>query len=178
MLRLFVGIPVPDDIRAALEGLCHGLHGVRWVKPENFHLTLRFVGEVDEMVAEDLDATLSGIHAPRFEMALSEIGFFENGRAVRAIWAGAEKTPPLIHLHDKVESATVRAGLPPEARKFRPHVTLARPRGLSHERLAPYLETRAGFRAPPFEVDRFVLFRSHLKREGAHYEILADYGLP
>ncbi len=177
MLRLFVGIPFPDDVRASLDTLCNGLHGVRWVRPENFHLTLRFVGEVDETTAEDLDATLSGIHAPRFEMALGEIGCFEGGRTVRAIWAGVERSPLLEHLHGKVESAAVRAGLPPETRKFRPHVTLARPHGLTHARAAPYLESRGRFRTPPFEVDRFVLFRSHLRREGAHYEALAEYPL-
>ncbi|CCQ75549.1 RNA 2',3'-cyclic phosphodiesterase [Magnetospira sp. QH-2] len=177
MFRLFVGIPFPVSVQASLEGLCHGVPGVRWVQPHSFHMTLRFIGEVDEDVAEDLDAALAGIHAPRFMMALSGVGCFDKRNKVKALWAGADKSSPLMHLFGKVESAVVRAGMPPEPRKFKPHVTLARSRNLSLEQAAPFLESRSQYLSEAFEVSRFTLFRSHLSREGAFYEPLAEYPL-
>ena len=177
MLRLFVGLAFPDQVRASLDGLCHGVPGVRWVRPETFHMTLRFIGEVSEDVAEDLDTHLCGIHAPRFSMRLQEVGCFDSGRKVRALWAGAERTDLLAHLQGKVESAAVRSGLPAETRKFKPHVTLGRAKDLTLPRAAEFLESRAAFQTPEFDVESFILFRSHLGREGAHYDPLAEYPL-
>jgi 2'-5' RNA ligase len=178
-MRLFVGIPLPDDIRDRLGALCAGLPKARWVRPENMHVTLRFIGEVDEGQAEDLHGLLDDIAAPAFPVSLAGIGCFERGRGnkVGAVWTGVEAGSAVGHLHEKVESAAVRAGFGPEHRKFKPHITLARLNGTPSVRVGQFIQAHEGFRAGPFMADRFTLFRSHLGREGAHYEALADYAL-
>lgn len=176
-MRLFVGIPLPEDVREDLAGVCSGLPGARWVAPANLHVTLRFIGEVEAGEAEDVDAELAAIRAPGFEVRVSGVGFFDRGRRVHAVWAGVEAGPALTHLHGKVESAVVRAGFEPERRKFKPHITLARLRGTPVHRVGEFMQVRESFRSAPFAAESFVLFRSHLGNGGAHYEALADYPL-
>ena len=176
-MRLFVGVPLPAEVRESLANLCSGVPGARWVDTGTIHITLRFIGEVDAIQAEDIDAALGDVRQPAFELALGGVGCFASGRKVRAVWAGVAKSDGLAHLRDKVESAIVRAGFEPERRKFKPHVTLARFRNTSSARVAPYLETHNAFAAGPFPVDRFDLLRSHLSHAGAKYETIADYPL-
>lgn len=177
MYRLFVGIALPDEVRGVLAGLGEGLAGAKWVAAETIHLTLRFIGEVDGGTAEDIHVALTQIQAPAFALTLAGIDCFAQGGKVHTLWAGIEKEPLLAHLRDKVESALVRAGLEPERRKFKPHVTLARFKGGGEPRLGAYLERHAQFRCGPFAVDGFTLFRSRLSAAGAHYEALAEYRL-
>jgi 2'-5' RNA ligase len=176
-MRLFVAIALPEEARAALARFGGGLPGARWVDPQSLHLTLRFVGEVGRGEAEDLDAALSGIHAPAFELAFDGLGTFGNDRAQRALWAGVAANPALEHLRDKVESAAVRGGFEAERRKFKPHITLARLKGTPVDRLSAYLAINGAVAVPSFEVEAFTLFRSHLGDEGARYEPLAEYPL-
>jgi 2'-5' RNA ligase len=177
-MRLFVGLALPEDLRFQLRLLCCGLPGVRWLPPENFHLTLRFLGEVDGGVMEDIDASLAAIRAPRFPLALAGVGHFGNGVKARVIWAGVEKSPALRHLRDKVESAVVRAGLSPEGQKFSPHITLARPNSPPPPaRLQDFIVHNSLFRAPPFEVSHFTLFSSVPTKAGSHYAAERSYEL-
>jgi 2'-5' RNA ligase len=176
MYRLFVAIAVPDPARAQLVSLCSGLDGARWVAPEYLHVTLRFIGEVDGGRAEDVHDALSRIRAPNFDLTLGGVDCFAQAGKVHTLWTGVEKEPLLSHLRDKVESAVVRAGLPAERRKFRPHVTLARLKG-APERLGGYLQRHNRFRTDPVAVDAFTLFRSHLTPKGPHYEALEEYVL-
>jgi 2'-5' RNA ligase len=176
-MRLFVGIPLPEDVRARLGELKGGLHGARWVMPENLHLSLRFIGEVPGGDEADIDQALGTIEAPAFPLTLSELGFFDRRRRVHAVWAGVEKSEPLMRLHAKVEQALVHLGHEPEHRKFKPHVTLARMKNGSASEVGEFLEVQNGFNAGPFDVDGFTLFRSHLGHGGAHYQALAEYGL-
>ena len=176
-MRLFVAIPLPEMIRTQLQLLCGGLPGVRWVPPENFHITLRFIGEVDGGVFDDIDASLAGIRAPRFSLALTGVGHFGNGR-IRARWAGVTKEPALQHLHDKVESAVVRAGLPAEGKKYTPHVTLARPKTPPPiNKLQSFLAANALFKTPAFEVSEFALLSSFLGSQSANYRAEREYEL-
>lgn len=177
MFRLFVGIPLPPPIRARLAGLCSGIPGARWVAPENMHITLRFIGAVSGGDAEDIHEQLSGILAPAFALTPGGIGCFESNRRVHALWVGINREPHLIRLADKVESAIVRAGMAPERRKFKPHVTLARFRTGVSPRIGTFIESNNPFTTEPFCVDHFTLFRSFLGGEGAHYEPLVDYPL-
>jgi 2'-5' RNA ligase len=180
MLRLFVGIALPPELKLRLSLLCSGMPGAKWVDPGNFHVPLRFIGEVDEGVAADIDAALAQIRAPRFALSLAGIGTFGTGSKARMLWAGIEKSPALLHLHDKVESALTRVGLEPEARRYTPHVTLARLKYLPDgaiTRLQAWLGEHALFRAPPFTVDRFSLVASYLTKAGPIYEDEADYPL-
>ena len=119
-MRLFVALSLPETVRWQLRLLCGGLPGARWVPPENFHITLRFLGDVDGREIDYVDAALAGIRAPGFTLRLAGVGHFASGSRVKAVWAGVDKEPALQHLHDKIESAVVRAGLPPDGRNTRP----------------------------------------------------------
>jgi 2'-5' RNA ligase len=173
MLRLFVGIEIPPELKLKLSLLCAGVPSARWVDAGNFHVTLRFIGEVDEGAAADIDEALAQIRAPRFSVALAGVGHF----GTRQLWAGVERNPALTHLHEKVESAIVRLGFEPEGRRYAPHVTLARLRGPPDPHIQSFLAEHALFRAEPFAVDRFSLIASYLTKSGSIYEDQADYEL-
>ncbi|TVR99612.1 MAG: RNA 2',3'-cyclic phosphodiesterase [Rhodospirillales bacterium] len=177
MFRLFVALPLPDDVRAHLASLCSGLPGARWVAPEAMHVTLRFIGEVGGAEAEDVHEVLGRIQAPAFRLTLSGLGCFESGRKVHTLWVGVEREPHLLHLQEKIESAVVRTGLEPERRKFKAHVTLARFRNGDSPRIGSFIERNNRLALSPFVADRFTLYRSFLGRQGPHYEALADYPL-
>lgn len=176
-MRLFVALSLPADLRQRLNGLSCGLPGARWVAPENLHLTLRFIGEVGGHDAEDIDAALAGIQFPRFSLTLAGVGEFGDDRRLRSLWAGVEPSEMLDRLQAKVEQAVQRAGQPPEKRKFKPHVTLARFKSHPGGRLKDYFTERALFRAPAFEVTEFTMFSSYLSHEGAIYAPEAVYPL-
>jgi 2'-5' RNA ligase len=173
MLRLFVGIALPPELKLRLSLICSGVPGARWVDPGNYHLTLRFIGEVDEGVASDIDAALLQIRAPRFDVTVTGVGRFGD----RMLWVGVDKSPPLFHLRDKVESALVRLGLAAETRRYAPHVSLARLRNPSEAKLQAFLQEHALFRADPFAVDHYSLVASYLTKSGSIYEDQADYPL-
>lgn len=176
-MRLFVGVPLPESVRARLAMLCCGLPRVRWVPPENLHLTLRFIGDADGGAFADIDAGLAGVRAPGFSVEISGVGHFGNGNRVRIVWAGAGREPGLVHLRDKVESAVVRSGFEPEGQRFSPHVTLGRGRGAPVPRLHHFLAAHALFRCHPFEVGHFVLFSSFPGSGGSIYREERSYEL-
>ncbi len=173
MLRLFVGIALPPELKLTLSRLAFGLPGARWVEPGNYHVTLRFVGEVDEGLASDLDAHLAEIRAKRFAMTLAGIGSFN----ARNLFVGVERNQDLALLQEKVENAVARSGIEPESRRFAPHVTLARLKGRPDAKLGQYLAENALFRAAPFDVAQFHLVASYLTKSGSIYEDQADYAL-
>ena len=173
MLRLFVGIDLPPEIKLSLSLIATGVPGAKWVDAGNYHLTLRFIGEIDEGQAEDVGAALGQIRAPRFDLALATVGHF----GLRQLWVGVERNDPLQHLHGKIESALTRLGFALEERRYTPHVTLARLKGTSEARLQAYLTQHALYRAPPFRVEHFSLIASYLTKSGAIYEDQADYPL-
>jgi 2'-5' RNA ligase len=176
-MRLFVALPLPENVRWQLRLLCGGLPGARWVPQENYHITLRFLGDVDGRDTDYVDAALAGIRAPAFKLRLSGVGHFSNGNRVKAVWAGVEKEPALQHLHDKVESAVVRAGLPPLGHKFTPHVTLTWPKDPPVAKLQHYLAGHNLFRSEPFEVTHFILFSSLTGGESSVYHAERSYAL-
>jgi len=177
MIRLFVGIALPEDLRRRLAGLSAGVPGARWVAPENLHLTVRFIGEVAETLAEDLDAALARVRAPAFALTFDRIDAFESGRQPRLLWVGVARNPTLERLHDGVEAAVTGQGLAAESRKYLPHVTLARLKRTAPERLGAYLSAYGGFRHGPVPVDRFTLYSSRLGKAGAIYREEASYAL-
>lgn len=177
MIRLFVAIPIPDQLRLRLTGLRGQIPGARWTPPENMHLTLRFVGELDEDAAEDVHDALSRMTAEPFDVQLSGVGHFESRGKVRALWAGVARNEALAHFQSRIEVACQRAGLAPESRRFHPHVTLARCRDTSLARVAPFVAEHAGFTTPVFQVERFVLYSSVLGRSGSVYIPEVDYPL-
>lgn len=177
MIRLFVGLSLPDRIATRLKPLCNGLPGARWVDQANMHVTLRFIGEVEEPSAEEIDGRLSKISVDPFDLELQGIGTFGHNQKTRALWVGISPSPPLAHLHAKIESAVVRSGQAPERRKFTPHVTLARFSRRESSRLESFLAGNNLFWAGPFHVDHFALFESSLGRGGPVYTPLTTYAL-
>src|SRR5579863_4824112 len=177
MLRLFVGIEFPPELKLRLSLLCTGVPGARWVDPGNFHLTLRFIGEIAGDVAADVDEALALLKGRPFSLQLAGTGVF-GGNRPHALWVGVERDPDLVKLRDKIEQALIRAGLAPEQRKFVPHVTLARLRGdPAFDALGQYLAAHARFRAEPLLVDHFSLIASFPTKAGSVYEDQADYQL-
>ena len=177
MLRLFVGIGFPPELKLRLSLLCSGMPGAKWVDPGNFHLTLRFIGETGEAVAADIDDALARLRARRFPLQLAGTGVFGSGDKPRSLWVGVERSPDLVALRDKIEQALVRMGLAPEPRKFSPHVTLARLHKPALDKLSGFLAVHAQFRAAPLPVERFSLIASFQTKAGSIYEDQADYPL-
>lgn len=175
MHRLFVAIRPPPAIRSFLIGTMGGVRGARWQSDGQIHLTLRFIGEVDRHLAEDVHAALGAIRHPAFEAAVEGVGTFERpGEAV--IWAGVVPREPLEALRRKIEQALVRVGIEPDRRAYLPHITVAR-LNRSAGSPADYLEERACLATPPFVVDAFTLFESRLTPEGAAYTTVERYRL-
>ena len=174
MHRLFVALSLPDEIVEALSRLQTGVRGARWIPPDNFHLTLAFIGETDRHGLNEIASALAGVRVPAFDLRLKGCGFFGDKKP-RALWAGVEASPPLAHLQSKIETALKRAGFPLEKRKFTPHVTLAYLHGAAPEALAGFCAANGLFSAGPFPLREFQLYESHLGSEAAHYEIVAGY---
>jgi len=177
MPRLFVAVPLPGAVAQRLEALGGGVPGARWVPAENMHVTLRFVGEVDGRTAGDVAAALEEVEAAAFDMAIEGVDLLGNRRDARVLYAGVAPKEPLKRLRDKVEGALQRQGLPAEERKYHPHVTLARLRGATPDRLGRFLEANGLLMSPPFRVGGFVLFESILGHDGPVYRPLQDYPL-
>lgn len=177
MVRLFVGVELPDDVRERLAGMSAGVPGARWVSPENLHLTLRFIGEVAGDEADDIYHALSAVRPRSFEITLSGVGHFETGGEVRQLWAGVERNAELVALRDRIESTLVRLGLEPDGRRFTPHVTLARLRDTPVHRVSTFLAHNSLFRAGPISISHFTLFSSFLQGSGPIYTAEADYPL-
>ncbi|GGF30603.1 RNA 2',3'-cyclic phosphodiesterase [Aliidongia dinghuensis] len=177
MLRLFVGIDLPPETKLALSVAAQGLPGVKWVEPGNYHVTLRFIGEVDEGVAADIDEALAEVRARRFALSIAGVNLFGSEDKPRVLYAGVDRSAPLVELRDKVGQALNRAGLPPEGRHFTPHVTLANIRDGRPVHLGRYLEGNNLLRLPPFPVERFQLVQSYLTKAGSLYEAAAEYPL-
>ncbi|HEX2580518.1 MAG TPA: RNA 2',3'-cyclic phosphodiesterase [Dongiaceae bacterium] len=177
-MRLFIALELPDAVRRQLATLSGGLPGMHWTPSENYHLTLRFLGETDRQAADDIDAMLAGVHAPAFSLTLQGIDCFAAGNRIRTLWAGTSREPGLQHLRDKIESACVRSGLAPDGHRFTPHVSLGRARDpLPRSKLQEYLVQHGLFKTQPFAVTEFTLFASMLGGTHAVYRVLRRYSL-
>ncbi len=174
MPRLFTGIEIPPRIVSRLSMLRGKLAGARWIDPENFHLTLRFAGDIDDLQAHAFASALEEIDFDSFDISIEGLGSF-GGNKPRALFAGIRPSDPLERLQKAHERAARRIGLPPEARNFTPHITLARLRDTRPAAVADYLSYYGGFFAEPFRVSRFVLFSSRANQGGGPYLIEASY---
>jgi 2'-5' RNA ligase len=170
MPRLFTALEIPRDAALSLSLLRGGLPGARWIDVENYHLTLRFFGDVEGHMADEIANALDRVRRPAFQLALSGVGQF-GGKKPHAIWAGAQPSAELNALHGEIERICQRLGLPADPRKFTPHVTLARLKNSSPAEVAHYLSARGNFAAAPFRVGRFVLMSSRDSVGGGPYLI-------
>jgi 2'-5' RNA ligase len=178
VIRAFAAIALPEAVRFDLTLVQQGLPVSRAVPPENLHLTLLFLGELPERRLEDMDTAFRQVRAPGFETALAGLGLF-GGSKPRVAYAGVAETPALRHLQAKVETAARGAGHDEPARRFTPHVTLARlpERFAERGRLEAAVAARGGYASDRFQVEDFRLYRSHLAASRATYEELARYPL-
>lgn len=168
MPRLFTALEIPRDAALSLSLLRGGLPGARWIDVENYHLTLRFIGDVEGHVADEIANVLDRVDRPAFQMTLSGVGAF-GGKKPHAVWAGVSPSPDLTALQGEIDRICQRLGLPADPRKFSPHVTLARLRNASPLDVAQYLSARGNFAALPFRVGRFVLMSSRDSVGGGPY---------
>jgi 2'-5' RNA ligase len=176
MPRLFTGIEIPAEIADRLNMLRGGLPRARWIDPDNYHLTLRFIGDIDMVRAEAVAEGLDRVRRPAFHLRLNGVGPLGTGKP-HAIVANVEAPPALTELQAEHERIFQRIGLPPEGRKYTPHITLARLRNGSDRNVAEYLSLRGGFLAGPFTVNRFVLFSSRNSVGGGPYVVEQAYPL-
>ena len=176
MPRLFTALEIPSDVAASLMSLRGGLPGARWIDPENYHLTLRFIGDVDDMVAHEVASMLGRVKRDAFDLHLEGLTSF-GGRKPRAVVASVAQVQALIDVQAEQERLMQRIGLEPEGRKYIPHVTLARLRDSSSRAVAEYLSARGLFRTAAFRVSRFVLFSSRASVGGGPYVVEASYPL-
>lgn len=177
MPRLFVAIDPPLDIRERLAALCCGLPGARWVEPEQLHLTLRFIGDVDGSMLRPVQEALAEVTTEAFSLQLEGIGFFPPRGNPRVVWVGIRKNEELLRLHNRIESVLVREGLEPEERKYAPHITLARLKNTPASRIGAYLAQHGLFRTEEFPVNEFLLYSSVLNSRGARHYIEEGYPL-
>lgn len=176
MHRLFVALrPSPEIRRRCLEAMHGGPAGWAWQDDEQLHVTLRYVGEVERPMAEDIAAALSSLRSPQVELGIDGVGWFDQGPR-GALFARAVPKEPLAALHRKVDHALTSVGLKPEGRSYLPHVTLARRRRGADDP-AIWLEANAGLSAGPDPASHFILYESHLGRDGSVYEAIARYPL-
>lgn len=177
MPRLFTGLEVPAEIGFALSLKRGGLMGARWIDAENYHITLRFIGDVDNKTADEIGDGLDRLsNSLAFDIRLSHLGVF-GGDKPRSLYAGVDMNEPLSRLQAAQERVLQRLGLPPEGRKFTPHVTLARLRGANAIDVANYIAMAGHFTPLTFPAGRFVLFSSKDSVGGGPYVIEATYPL-
>jgi 2'-5' RNA ligase len=176
MHRLFVGLRPPAPIRAQLLALMGGVPGARWQDEEQLHITLRFIGEVERPIAEDVALALGQVRFSLLELMIAGVGQFDSRGRPNALWAGIRPHEAITQLHHKIDQALVRLGLEPERRAYLPHITLARMKagaGVADRFLAEH----AALASPPFTLEHFILFESRLGSEGASYEAVERYRL-
>lgn len=174
MPRLFTGLEIPEAIRLRLSLIRAPLSGAKWIEAENMHITLRFVGDVDGRTADDFADALAEVRARPFTLAVQGVGAF-GGREPRVLWAGVAAGPELDALYRAHERAARAAGLEPDARDFKPHVTLARLRRTRAQPVARFLEENGALRTEPFTVSRFVLLSARPGSGGGPYVVEAAY---
>ncbi|MBU2648366.1 RNA 2',3'-cyclic phosphodiesterase [bacterium] len=178
MPRLFIAIDLPGQLKTEISVLCaYGLPGVAWVDSDQLHLSLRFVGEVNEQVSESIQTCLLKVQQSSFSMTLQGVGTFPGGKSPRVIWVGVEKNKSLLQLKNKVEYQLNRISIEGEKRRFHPHVTIGRVKTSKIKRIGDYLAHFDLYRSEPFPVERISLFSSLLTPVGAKYTKLMDYPL-
>lgn len=177
MYRLFVAIKLPEDISEDLLKLGAGVRNARWLEPDQLHLTLCYIGEVDGLDFQDIVLALSEINKEAFELSLKGVGYWGTKAEPRSLWAGVEKSTPLEELKAKVMNLLRQKGIDIRKKKFVPHITFAKLRGTEYPDVGRFLQFNSLYRSRTYRVESFELYTSVLKPSGASYEIEASYPL-
>ncbi len=176
MPRLFTALEIPRDAAMSLSLLRGGLPGARWIDVDNYHLTLRFIGDIEGHTADEVANALDRVRRHEFTLSLTGVGSF-GSKKPHSLWAGVSASPDLMALQAEIARICQRLGLPPDPRKFTPHVTIARLRQPKADVVASYLAARGNFQTMPFRVDRFVLMSSKESVGGGPYIVEEEYPL-
>jgi 2'-5' RNA ligase len=175
--RLFISADLPQRARDRLSEISCGLPGANWVPPEQLHLTLRFIGEVDHNVLAGIQDALDGVQTRSFYLSLKGIGHFPLRGDPEVLWAGVPKCDDLMRLRNRIESQLIRNGVQPDARKFHPHVTLARLKDSRSQWVGNYIVENSLFSLQEIPVQGFSLYSSRLTPEGAVHNLEGSYPL-
>ncbi len=168
--RLFVCIELPDSVKGRLTALDPNLRGVRWLRSEQMHLTLSFLGEVASEAEAKLRRALVTIRVAPFFLSVSGVGTFPAKGRPKIIWIGVGTGHPhLFQLHKRVQDAVLAAELEPDLRPWHPHMTLARCQNVSAQSIRPFLKAQAEFDAGLIHVESFSLNSSALMPAGSVY---------
>lgn len=176
MPRLFAALEIPKDVAQSLSLLRGGLQGARWIDVENYHITLRFIGDVDERTADDVLDAFDHVAKQDFQLQLNGINVF-GSKKPRAIYANVTPSNELNSLQSCLDSQCRRIGIMPDGRKFIPHVTLARLRHVNPFAASDYLNARSNFKSATFSVSEFVVMSSRNSRGGGPYVVEERYPL-
>jgi len=176
MPRLFTGLELPESVVGQMALARGGVFGARWLEPADYHITLRFVGDVDARTAHDIAETLDEIRRPPVRVSFDGLGWF-GGDKPRTLVARIKAEPALMELQAEQERRLRRVGVPPETRKFMPHVALARLRGVRAHAVADYLASRGALSVEAFTAERFVLYSAREGSGGGPYVVEAAYPL-
>jgi 2'-5' RNA ligase len=176
MPRLFTGLEIPDDVAFDLDLMRGGISGARWIDRESYHITPRFIGDIEEGLAREISYELDGVEAKPFQLRLTGCGVF-GGNKPHTLYAAVEESADLRRLQSTHERICQALGLPPEPRKFAPHVTLARLKDPDLQALHRFIASHNLYKSRVFEVARFVLFSSRPSRGGGPYAVEESYCL-
>lgn len=180
MMRLFVGIELPENVKDQLLSFAGGLVGANWRIPERMHITLRFIGNVDEQTTDEIIRELRYVRFPAFHLTCKELGYFDIGNVPHHLWAGLDNHKILQELHDKIDTAVKHAGGGNQSSfKFTPHVTLAKLQGTSMNDVYEFIAANNLYKCDPFLADSFTLFASHAREngEGKYYTPVETFPL-
>lgn len=177
MPRLFIAVDLPETIRKNLVAMSFGIPGAKWVSPEQLHLTVRFIGDVDGALFRDIKNILDEVNFTLFSLQLRGVGYFPPRGAPRVLWIGLEKSEPLQLLRKKIDSRLLQVRVEPEGRKFSPHITLARLKNSPVQKIANFLSGNGLFSQEPFMVEDFKLYSSILSSKGAYHRVERIYPL-
>jgi RNA 2',3'-cyclic 3'-phosphodiesterase len=175
MKRLFVAVPIPDQIKEALLNTKTNIPGARWIDKDHLHLTLKFLGEVDGQNFRIIRDSLSEIIIEKFLLKIKGVGFYPPGNFPKVLWAGVENQPQLTILRNKIESNLYSLGIKREGRKFKPHITLSRLKNSQVSRVSEFLSTFSSFKTESFLINEFRLYSSKLYPRGAVHTIEGIY---
>ena len=168
MPRLFTGIAVPEHVTSLLSRLQIGLDGARWIEPSDYHITLRFIGDIDDRLARDVADLLATIDKPQFEVKVQGLDVF-GGKKPHSVFAKVENNDALTELQQEHERLMQKIGIKEKIRKYTPHITICRLRGFRADTVAGWLSQNGGFHSETFRVEEFVLYSAKSSTGGGPY---------
>lgn len=177
MKRLFTALALPREVGDSVAALCTGLPGARWSNPDQLHITLRFLGDLEDERLDELVDALAQIEHQPFALSLRGVGQFLNGRSPHTLWVGVDGGEPLLSLRRKIEKTALGFGIEPERQRFSPHLSIAKLRNVDRARLEDYLSLFGDYSNDGFNASEFTLFSSVLRPDGARHTFEADFPL-